>query len=135
MGKTAKTFAIGAVVAAAAGYVTGILTAPKSGKETRTDIKNATAKGLAEAERQLKQLHTELTALLNGARAEVDMLKGTARKDYEDAVKIAQVVREKVRDVLSAVHEGTADDKDLKKAIDDATKAVNHLKKFATNAK
>ncbi|MCA1806602.1 MAG: YtxH domain-containing protein, partial [Actinobacteria bacterium] len=38
MANKSGKFAIGAVFAAAAGYVTGILTAPKSGKETRKDI-------------------------------------------------------------------------------------------------
>ena len=32
-------FAIGALIGIAAGFVTGILTAPKSGKETRDEIK------------------------------------------------------------------------------------------------
>lgn len=32
-------FAIGALIGAAAGIIAGILTAPKSGKETRADIK------------------------------------------------------------------------------------------------
>ena len=32
--------ALGALIGAAAGFVAGILTAPKSGKETREDIKN-----------------------------------------------------------------------------------------------
>ena len=32
-------FALGAVIGAAAGVVAGILTAPKSGKETRADLK------------------------------------------------------------------------------------------------
>jgi len=131
MSKTAKRVAVGAIVAAAAGYVTGVLTAPKSGKETRADIKNAAANGLSEAERQLKRLHTELTTLLNKAKAEASELRGKALQDYEEVVKVAQVVREKTRDVLSAVHEGTADDKDLKKAIDDANRAIAHLKKFA----
>ena len=35
---TGKKVAVGAVVAAAAGFVAGILTAPKSGKETREEV-------------------------------------------------------------------------------------------------
>jgi len=34
-----KKLALGAVIGAAAGLVAGILTAPKSGRETREDIK------------------------------------------------------------------------------------------------
>jgi gas vesicle protein len=40
-----KRVAIGSGIAAAAGFVAGVLTAPKSGKETRADIKTATNKG------------------------------------------------------------------------------------------
>jgi gas vesicle protein len=36
---TKGKFALGALIGAAAGFVAGILTAPKSGKETREDIK------------------------------------------------------------------------------------------------
>jgi len=37
---TGKKVALGALIAASVGYVAGVLTAPKSGKETRQDIKN-----------------------------------------------------------------------------------------------
>ena len=37
-------FVLGALVGAAAGVVAGMLTAPKSGKETRADIKSKAAK-------------------------------------------------------------------------------------------
>ncbi len=39
-----KKIAIGTAIGLAAGYVTGILTAPKSGKETRQDIKKIAPK-------------------------------------------------------------------------------------------
>jgi len=132
MGKTAKKFAIGALVAGAAGYVAGILTAPKSGKETRKDIKDATAKTVTEAEKQLKKLHTELNSAISKAKEEATTVKGKAREDLDAAVSKTYAVKEKVREVLSAVHEGKADDKELKKAIDDATKSIDHLKKYMT---
>ena len=134
MGKTnAKKWALGAVFAAVAGYLAGILTAPKSGKETRADIKNAANQKMTEAERQLKKLHTELTTMLNKAKTSANDLKGKARQDYDEVVRISQGVREKAREVLSAIHEdGAVEDKDLKKAIDDATRAVEHLKKYVT---
>jgi len=132
MDKRTKRIAIGTVVAAAAGYVAGILTAPKSGKETRQDIKDATNNAVAEAEKQLKKAHTELNTLLNEAKAEGAKLKGEAQKDYEKAAATAKAVKEKTRELLSAIHEGDADDKDLQKAINEANKAVAHLKKYIT---
>lgn len=130
MSKTAKRFAIGAIFAAAAGYVAGILTAPKSGKETREDIKNATEHGIAEAEKQLKKLHTQMATVLGEAKEKVETLKGTAQKDLQMAIEKTNVAKEKARDLLSALHEGGAEDKDLKKAIDEATKAIEHLQKY-----
>jgi len=130
MGKTAKKFAIGTIIAAAAGYVAGILTAPKSGKETRKDIKDVTVKSVAEAEKQLKKLHTELNTMINKAKAEASTVKGKAREELDAVISKSFAVKEKAREVLSSVHEGSADDKDLKKAIDDANKSLEHLKKY-----
>jgi gas vesicle protein len=126
--KVVKWIALSAALAAAAGYVAGILTAPKSGKETRADIKNAAIAGKAEAEKQLKQLHTQLATLLNQAKEEAAGLKGKAQNDLNDAMDKAKKAKDKARVILSAVHEGDADDQDLKKAIDEAKKAMKSLK-------
>jgi len=130
MNKSTKRWAIGALIAGAAGYVTGILTAPKSGKETRKDIKDAAANGMAEAEKQLKKLHTQLATVLNEAKDKATTLKGTAQKDLQVAIDKTTLVKEKARELLSALHEGGADDKDLKKAIKDANNALGHLQSF-----
>jgi gas vesicle protein len=131
MGKsTGKRVAIGAAVAGVAGYVAGILTAPKSGKETRKEIKDTAVKGISEAEKQLKKLHNELNSLLGEAKQKAEKFTGKARQEFDDAVSKSQAVREKARELLSAIHEGDADDKDLKKAIGDANKAVEHLKSY-----
>ena len=128
----AKRAAIGAVVAAAAGYVAGILTAPKSGKETRKDIQEAATKAKIRAEHKLKELHSELSTMLDQAIANAKKIKSGAQKEWEGAIANAQLAKEKVRQMLSALHEGDADDDDLKKAIDEANKAIKHLKSFAT---
>lgn len=130
MDKRVKKFAIGAVLAAAAGYVAGILTAPKSGKETREDIKNTAVKTYKAAEKELKQLHTELNGLIGDASKKAAELKGTAQKSLSKAVDGAKAAKEKARELLSAVHEGDADDKDLTAAVKEAQKAVQHLKSF-----
>jgi gas vesicle protein len=128
---TTKKWALGALVAAIAGYIAGILTAPKSGKETRQDIKQGVEHGVAEAEKTLKKLHTQLTELTTEAKEKATALKGTAQKDLQVALDKTTVVREKAREVLSALHEGnTVEDKDLRKAIDDANKAIDHLKTY-----
>lgn len=130
MGKTGKKVAIGTAVAAAVGYVAGILTAPKSGRETRSDIKHAATQGVLETEKQLKKLHTQLNNVLADAKNTADTLTGKARAELDAAIEKSKSVREKAREVLSAAHEGDIEDKDLKKAVDEATQAVDHLKTF-----
>lgn len=130
MNKTTKRLALGTVFAAAAGYVTGILTAPKSGKETRQDIKDAAEQGMAEAEKQLKKLHTQMSDVLAEAKTKLDTVKGSAQKDLQNAIDKVTAAKEKAREMLSALHEGGAEDKDLKKAIKDANNAIDHLKSY-----
>ncbi|HEU4914510.1 MAG TPA: YtxH domain-containing protein [Candidatus Saccharimonadales bacterium] len=128
---TTKKWAIGTFIAAIAGYVAGILTAPKSGKETRKDIKEGVEHGVAEAEKTLKKLHTQLSDLTAEAKEKATTLKGVAQKDLQVALDKTTVVREKAREMLGAIHEGNkVEDKDLRKAIDDANKAIDHLKTY-----
>jgi len=125
-----KAFAIGALLSALAGYVAGLLTAPKSGKETRAAIKNKAEASYAVAEKELKKLHTELTDVLNEMGDRLESLKGRSAREADDALEKARAVKQKTREVITALHEGEADDKDLKRAIQDATKAIEHLREF-----
>jgi gas vesicle protein len=130
MGKNFKRLAIGTLVAGAAGYIAGILTAPKSGKATRTDIKNKTDETIVETERQLKQLHTELNNLIEEAKSRGKALKGRAKEELDDASDKAGTARQKAREILSAIHEGDADNKDLQRAVTEAKKAAKYLKAY-----
>jgi gas vesicle protein len=132
MNKSAKKFAVGTMIAAAAGYLAGILTAPKSGKETREDIKEAAERSVSEAERRLKKLHTELNTVISEATSRLEELNGKAHAELKKVMDSSQTTKEKAREILSAVHEGHADDKDLKKAIAEAEKAVDYLKRYLT---
>ncbi len=127
-----KKWAIGAVLAGIGGYVAGILTAPKSGKETRQDIKDEAVKLKTEAEKKLKEIHTELDVLLGEAKGKAGDIKSAAG----GAVAAAEAAKAKVKEVLSGIHAGEADNKDLNEAIKDATKALDNLKKYVqTDAK
>lgn len=130
MKNSTKRFALGTIFAAAAGYLAGILTAPKSGKETRQEIKDTASKSISEAEKQLKKLHTEINELLARAKEQADKASGKAKSELEAAIESTKKVKEKAREILSAVHEGDTEDKDLKKAIDEANKAIDHLKSY-----
>ncbi len=126
-----RNIAFGTAVAAGLGYVLGILTAPKSGKETRRDIQTTASKAKTDAERNLKKLHSELDDLIKTGKGKVKTAKTTAKTELSGALAKAQIAKDKARAILSAVHEGDADDADLKKAITEAKKAVDSLKKYA----
>jgi gas vesicle protein len=127
---SAKKLAVGGAVVAVAGFVAGILTAPKSGKETRSDIKSATNKGVGQAEKELKKLHTDLGKVIDQGKKQGGKLSGKSKKEFDQLVVKAKDAKEKTRDVLSAIHEGDAEDKDLQRAVQDAKAAVAHLKDY-----
>jgi gas vesicle protein len=125
-----KRLAIGSMVAAVAGYLAGLLTAPKSGKETRDDIKVATERSRAEAEKDLKRLHTDLDKVIKDAKAGSDKLGVKAQKELTELVEKAKDTKEKTREVISAIHEGDAEDKDLARAVKNANNSLNSLRKY-----
>lgn len=127
---TGKKVVLGAAVAGVAGYVAGILTAPKSGKDTRKDIKNAAIKAKTEAEKKLKELHSELDKKIAIARKKGAVLTGKAKTDLDKALEKAGNAKEKARHILSALHEGDAEDPDLKKAVAEAKAAIKSLEKY-----
>ena len=125
-----RRLAIGSTVAAIAGYLAGILTAPKSGRETRGDIKDAASENLAQAEKELKKLHTEPGQVIDEARVKGDRMSAKARNDLAELVDNAKDTKEKVREVISAFHEGEAEDADLQKAVKQANAALKNLRSF-----
>lgn len=130
MADKGKKIAIGAAVAGVVGYLAGILTAPKSGKETREDIHTAALKTKREAEKRLKKLHSDIEDLIDQGKKQAEKMNAKTHEDWDKAVVVALKAKEMVREVLSALHEGGADDKDLNKAIKEATDAVDHLKSY-----
>lgn len=121
---------IGTAVAAAAGYVAGVLTAPKSGKQTRKDISKKASKAKTDGEKQLKKLHSELSDQLKKAEKVLSGKKAKADKSFTDAIQKAKDTKDKAKMLLSALHDGDADDPDLKNTINDAKKAKSNLLKY-----
>lgn len=131
----AKKFALGALIAGLFGYLAGILTAPKSGKETRRDIQDKTSQAVAEAEKQLKRAQDELDELLKrGQRLKRDIPK-QAEADWAKATEAAGEAKDRVVEILSALRNGAGDNEDLEKAVKDANDAVTHLKDYLSRGK
>jgi gas vesicle protein len=130
MGKNTKAVAILALVAFGAGVATGLLTAPKSGKETREDLKKASGKLKEELDKRYREVQGSLSDTIDQAMSQVGEFRGSAQEKLEMLIDQAKQAEYKVKDVYRGLKHGDADDKNLDKAIDEADKAKNHLFKF-----
>ncbi len=126
----AKIFALGTLLAAGAGYLAGILTAPKSGKETRKDIAKNASKARVDSERQLKKLHSELSGLIKTADERTKQTRAKASTELKEATAKGKVAKEKSREILSALHNGDADDPNLQAALEEIKLAKTNLSKY-----
>ncbi len=129
-GNATKNVAIGAAFAAAVGFVAGILTAPKSGKETRGDIKAKATETYAAAETELKKLHVELDDIIAEGTERISSLRGKGQISLDEAVEKGKTAKLKATAVLESLQSGEAEDKDLQKAIVEATKAIENLRTY-----
>lgn len=130
MNKLFKRLTILVGLAALGGYLTGILTAPKSGKETRDDMRRAAQSGINEAERQIRNISSELADLLDEAKRRGSEMSDQARRELDDLSVRARIARDKAREVVNAVQQGDAKDDDLRLAVTQANLALNHLKEY-----
>lgn len=130
---TGRKIALGALIAGAAGYVAGILTAPKSGEETRHDIATKAADIRDELVQQLQLLHIELEDLIKQAKDKSIALSSQAREDFNEAVVAAKDAKDKTATLLKGVKAGEATDPELNKAIKQAKAAAKNLAKFFKN--
>lgn len=107
-----KKFGLGLVIGAVAGAVAGVLAAPKSGKETREDLKNKADDLKGSAERKLKEAHKELGKLSDQARDEAAKLKGKAKTELDELAKKADDLKEQVKAAITSIKSGDDDSDD-----------------------
>lgn len=125
-----RKLAIGALLAGVVGYVTGILTAPKSGKETREDIADKAEDIKLSVEEQLQNAHDELSELIKSAKSKTLALGAKAREEFNEAVVTAKDAQNKTSHLLKAVRAGEADDPQLNKSLKQAKLAAKNLSKY-----
>ncbi len=123
-------FLVGATIGAIAGVVTGILFAPKSGKETRQDIKDTSKKVYEKLLAESNKLQVELTDLIKKAEARAKEA-GTVMSDKAKVlVDQARHTKDALKVLATSVKNGEAEDKDLDKAIKNAKEAKDALAAF-----
>jgi gas vesicle protein len=127
---TGRKIALSALLAGAVGYLTGILTAPKSGKQTREDIAEKASEIKEEGVKQLQHLRDELDQLLKEAKDKTLTLSSAAREEFNEAMLRAKEAKNKTVVVLKAVKAGKAEDPALNKAIKQAKQAKKNLSRY-----
>ena len=121
-----KKFGLGILLGAVAGVVAGLLTAPKSGKETREDLKNKALEVKGAAERRLKDAHKELGKLSVSAKTKGAELKGKAKEEFNELSKKAEDLQVKVKEAITSIKSGDDDNDDA--TIDQLLKDFDALK-------
>ncbi len=119
--------AAGAAIGAVVGVVVGILFAPKSGKETRQDIKDTAVKVAAKLQEEAKKLQVELGELIEVAEAKAKAAGKTVSDKTTELIAQAKHTRDSLTVLAKSVKAGEADDKDLDKAIQKAKQSKEAL--------
>ena len=132
MGKqdTAKNVVLGLAVGLVTGYVAGVLTAPKSGKETRQDIKDATDRAVKLAQEKVQVLQGQISDLVDIAKSKAQTLGARGKKELDVLVENAKDAQYKAKAVLAAAKDGEADDPELRRAVESANDAKDALANF-----
>ena len=125
-----KGLAIGAVAGAIVGVIVGLLFAPKSGKETRQDIKDTTKKTAEVIKKEASKIETELKDTLSSLEPKLKTLKGKTLDVAKEKAAEAKNTYDNLVAVFKAFKAGKASDKDLDKAIQQAHDAKESLKTF-----
>lgn len=109
----------------AAGYVIGMLTAPRSGKRSRKLIKNRADKSISELEKQLKQMFNETQDLIKKINSNKTV---SAKLKKPKATLIKN--QAKIKELLSLIHGNDALDEDLSEAIEEAKKGLRSFANY-----
>lgn len=125
-----KKFFVGALIAGAAGYLAGILTAPKSGKETRQDIKDNASQMRQDVLNKASELRAEADEAVSKAKDKASEITGSAKLEIEEAVARVKKESQKVKELATALKAGKAEDPNLSSAISDLNDAITSLKKY-----
>jgi gas vesicle protein len=100
---TGKKMALSALIAGVAGYIGGVLTAPKSGKETRKKLTEEAEGFKDSAEEQLQKANEDLKVLLKDAKTKTVSLSAQAKEEFNEALLRAKDAQNKASSTLKAI--------------------------------
>lgn len=130
MNKDLRNVGIAAVVGLAAGYALGILTAPKSGKETREDIKDASTKAYKAAEARLKDVYEDLGDVIEKAGKQAKQLNEKGRAQLDSLVSAAHDAQARVKKLVGSARNGEGTPEEFEDAVKAAREAKSELQDY-----
>ncbi len=130
MNKKQNGIGIGVLLGAVVGVITGILFAPKSGKETRDAIKSTTTDTAHKLHDEAEKLQSDAKEWIAKADAKAKASKGKTEESAKQHATELKKQAKNVAQVVSSVKAGKADDKDLQSAIKQLKGARTSLKSF-----
>lgn len=126
-------FALGAILGAAVGAAAALLTAPKSGKETREDIKNKATEVSHEALRQLRKVEGELNKRISDAKRLVSKYEGEAKREVENLITRAEKMKDRAVKMTEELKADTKNKVD-ERFLDDVRQVIADLERLRDHA-
>jgi len=85
---------------------------------------------MAEAEKDLKSLHTELDKVIKQAKARARKPRQSPKRIGRTGEKAKKIPKRKSAKCLAPFTKATAEDEDLKRAVKNANSALDHLRDY-----
>ena len=130
MNKDTRNVGIAIIAGLAAGYALGLLTAPKSGKDTREDIKELSTKAYKAAESRLKESYEDLSDVIASASQQAKKLGVKGRKELDVLLAAAHEAQGRVKQLIASLRRGEATPQQFDDAVIAAQVAKDELKDF-----
>ena len=112
------------------GYLLGLLTAPKSGRELRREMKSTGRKNLSLLEKQLKAQYSDLNLQLQELESRMDVSSKIVTESINKYIVDARILQKKSKHLLSALHDGVASDDELIRVIKELKNLKTSIKKY-----
>lgn len=124
MAKTRKVVG-NTVTLLAAGYVIGLLTAPRGGKTNKRLFRRKSDNTVSDLEKQLKQMFIQTQTLIK--KINTNKIVNSKLKTSKETLVNNQ---DKIKELLSYIHGNDALDEDLVDAINEAKKGLNSFANY-----
>lgn len=129
-----RGFIKGTFLGILAGAAAGILLAPKSGKETQSDIKRKVKATVGDIQSRLEMMSDEVGGRVSTLKEAAKDLRGEAKEESQELVKRAEVLKQDLRIAATNLSKNGAKTKDstmrdVKLLLNEGSAVMNELER------